>query len=121
MVAKLCRTIQFTVIRFVLLATAFPTSRIYQRDDDPSSPLHDPDEGQDIQSVQDYMRKSIRADLATQNKQDSVVFTAEPVWRTVVVDTQRIGDDTDSDSAGNSVWRDDYRCHMFKTVRKNIK
>ncbi|KAK0207504.1 hypothetical protein IW262DRAFT_534980 [Armillaria fumosa] len=103
MVARLRTVIKFTAILFALHAAAFPASRIYRRDGDPSSPLPDPDENQDIQSVKDYMQKSIEAYLATQNIQSGATFIPEPVWRAIVVDTTGIGDGSDSDSAGDDI------------------
>ncbi|KAK0472082.1 hypothetical protein IW261DRAFT_1424683 [Armillaria novae-zelandiae] len=103
MVARLRTAIQFVTILLSLHAAALPASRIYRRDDDPSSTLPDPDENQDIQSVRDYMQKSIQAYLATQNTQKGAIFMAETSWRAIVVDTTGIGDDSDSDSAGTDV------------------
>ncbi|KAK0222849.1 hypothetical protein EDD85DRAFT_796035 [Armillaria nabsnona] len=103
MVARLRTAIQFTAILFSLHAAALPASHIYRRDDDPSSALPDPDENQDIQSVRDYMAKSIQAYLATQNTQKGAMFIAEESWRAIIIDTKGIGDDSDSDSAGTDV------------------
>ncbi|PBK67813.1 hypothetical protein ARMSODRAFT_1005219 [Armillaria solidipes] len=103
MVARLRTAIQFTALLFSLHAAALPTSHIYRRDDDPSSALSDPDENQDIQSVRDYMAKSIQAYLATQNTQKGAMFIAEESWRAIIIDTKGIDDDSDSDSAGTDV------------------
>ncbi|KAK0494056.1 hypothetical protein EDD18DRAFT_1107557 [Armillaria luteobubalina] len=107
MVARLRATIQFAAILLSLRVAALPASHIYRRDDDPSSTLPDPDENQDIQSVRDYMQKSIQAYLATQNTKKGATFIAETSWRAIVVDTTGIGDDSDSDSAGTDVMTGD--------------
>ncbi|KAK0214097.1 hypothetical protein IW262DRAFT_1300862 [Armillaria fumosa] len=107
MVARLRATIQFAAILLSLHTAALPASHIYRRDDDPSSALPDPDENQDIQSVRDYMQKSIQAYLATQNTQKGATFIAETSWRAIAVDTTGIGDDSDSDSAGTDVMTGD--------------
>ncbi|KAK0184120.1 hypothetical protein F5146DRAFT_1228863 [Armillaria mellea] len=103
MVARLRTVIQLTTILFTLHAAALPASDIRLRDDGPSSALPDPDENQDIQSLKDYMQKSVTAYLATQNTQGSAMFVAEQAWRAIVVDTEGVGDDSDSNSAGTDV------------------
>ncbi|KAK0204388.1 hypothetical protein DFS33DRAFT_1273515 [Desarmillaria ectypa] len=102
MVARLRTAIHFIAILFSLHAAALPAFRIYLRTNEPSSTLPDPDQNQDIQSVRDYMGKSLQAYLATQNTQKGATFIAETAWRAIVIDTKGIDDGSGSD-AGTDV------------------